>query len=96
MKQKEVVFHGNEPGGGIIGVSGLLLGLGALRGIDAVCLMGTTSGYLVDPKAAQAVLAVLSGISGYRSWHASIGRPGQGDGKNHRQAPRDGAGPGTL
>ena len=39
MKQKEVVFHENEPGGGIIGVSGLLLGMGALRGIDAVCLI---------------------------------------------------------
>ncbi|MCX9086617.1 MAG: PAC2 family protein, partial [Candidatus Methanoperedens sp.] len=29
------------------------------RGIDAACLMGVTSGYLVDPKSAQAVLKVL-------------------------------------
>ena len=64
MKQKEVIFHENEPGGGIIGVSGLLLGLGALRGIDVVCLMGVTSGYLVDPKAASEVLRILSGILG--------------------------------
>jgi len=64
MKQQGVVFHENEPGGGIIGVSGLLLGLGALRGMDAVCLMGVTSGYLVDPKAAQEVLRVLSRILG--------------------------------
>ena len=64
MKQQGVVFHENEPGGGIIGVSGLLLGLGALRGIDAICLMGMTSGYLVDPKAAQEVLKVLSRILG--------------------------------
>ncbi len=64
MKQQGVVFHENEPGGGIIGVSGLLLGLGALRGIDAICLMGMTSGYLVDPKAAQEVLKVLSHILG--------------------------------
>ncbi len=28
--------------------------------MDAACLMGETSGYLVDPKAAQAVLQVLS------------------------------------
>jgi len=35
MKQHEVIFHENEPGGGIIGVSGLLLGL-APAGIDAV------------------------------------------------------------
>ena len=64
MKQKEVVFQENEPGGGIIGVSGLLLGMGALRGIDAVCLMGVTSGYLVDPKAASEVLRILSAILG--------------------------------
>jgi uncharacterized protein (TIGR00162 family) len=59
MKRYDVVFHENEPGGGIIGVSGLLLGLGELRGIDAVCLMGVTSGYLVDPKSAQEVLRIL-------------------------------------
>lgn len=59
MKKHDVVFQENEPGGGIIGVSGLLLGLGALREMDAVCLMGVTSGYLVDPKAAQEVLRVL-------------------------------------
>jgi uncharacterized protein (TIGR00162 family) len=64
MKQHGVVFHENEPGGGIIGVSGLLLGMGALRNIDAICLMGVTSGYLVDPKAAQEVLRILSGILG--------------------------------
>ena len=64
MKQQGVVFHENEPGGGIIGVSGLLLGMGALRNIDAICLMGVTSGYLVDPKAAQEVLRILSGILG--------------------------------
>ncbi|OPX77038.1 MAG: PAC2 family protein [Methanosaeta sp. PtaB.Bin039] len=60
MKQNGVLFHEEEPGGGIIGVSGLLLGLGGLRDIEAVCLMGTTSGYLVDPKSAHAVLKVLS------------------------------------
>jgi len=60
MKGLGVVFQENEPGGGIVGVSGLLLGLGRLKGIDAVCLMGVTSGYLVDPKSAQEVLKVLS------------------------------------
>jgi len=60
MKEYGVVFQENEPGGGIIGVSGLLLGLGGLRGLDAVCLMGVTSGYLVDPKSAQEVLKILS------------------------------------
>jgi len=64
MKTQGVLFQENEPGGGIIGVSGLLLGLGALRGLDVICLMGVTSGYLVDPKAASEVLRVLSGILG--------------------------------
>jgi uncharacterized protein (TIGR00162 family) len=55
-----VTFDRNEPGGGIIGAAGLMLGLSALRGIDAVCLMGETSGYLVDPMSAANVLATLS------------------------------------
>jgi uncharacterized protein (TIGR00162 family) len=60
MKRYGVAFKENEPGGGIVGASGLLLGLGGLMGIDGICLMGETSGYLVDPKSAQAVLTVLS------------------------------------
>lgn len=66
MKSLGVMFHENEPGGGIIGVSGLLVGLGGLRGIEAVCLMGTTSGYLVDPKSAHEVLKVLSKALGIK------------------------------
>ncbi|MCF2165632.1 MULTISPECIES: proteasome assembly chaperone family protein [Halobacterium] len=54
-----VEFRSEEPAGGIVGSSGLLVGLGGKRGFDAACLMGETSGYLVDPKAAKAVLAVL-------------------------------------
>jgi len=64
LKGYGVEFKPNEPGGGIVGASGLLLGLGELRGIDAVCLMGVTSGYLVDPKSAQAVLKVLCNVLG--------------------------------
>lgn len=59
LKEYGAVFHENEPGGGIIGVSGLLVGLSRFRNIDAACLMGLTSGYLVDPKSAQEVLKVL-------------------------------------
>ncbi len=54
-----VEFRENEPAGGIVGVSGLLLGLGERRGYDAACLMGETSGYLVDPKSARAILEIL-------------------------------------
>jgi uncharacterized protein (TIGR00162 family) len=60
-----VEFREDEPAGGIVGVSGLLLGLGARRDIPAACLMGETSGYLVDPKSAQAVLEVLQAELGF-------------------------------
>jgi uncharacterized protein (TIGR00162 family) len=53
-------FSRNEPGGGIIGAAGLLLGLGRQHGMDGICLMGETSGYLVDPKSAASLLRVLT------------------------------------
>jgi uncharacterized protein len=53
-------FENAETGGMIVGASGLLLGLGALRGIEGICLMGETSGYIVDPKSADSLLSVLS------------------------------------
>jgi len=59
MTDAGVEFKENEPGGGIVGISGILLGLASLRSIDAICLMGVTSGYMVDPKSAQAVLEIL-------------------------------------
>lgn len=59
LSEAGVEFRGDEPAGGIVGVSGLLLGLGGRRGHDVACLMGETSGYLVDPKSAKAVLEVL-------------------------------------
>lgn len=62
MKEKGVVFSKGEPGSSIVGASGLLLGLGKIYGIPAVCLMGETSGYFVDPKGAEAVLRVLADI----------------------------------
>jgi proteasome assembly chaperone (PAC2) family protein len=62
MKESGVLFKRGEPGSGIVGASGLLLGLGMLRGMEGVCLMGETSGYFVDPKSARAVLEILTSI----------------------------------
>ena len=59
MKKFGVVFSRNDPGGGLIGASGLFLGLGRTFGMEGVCLMGETSGYFVDPRSAEAVLKVL-------------------------------------
>jgi hypothetical protein len=64
LREAGVDFREDEPAGGVVGVSGLLLGLGGRRGFEAACLMGETSGYLVDPKSARAVLAVLEDLLG--------------------------------
>jgi len=66
MKGIGVTFSKGEPGSGIVGASGLLLGMGKNVGIDAVCLMGETSGYFVDPKSAQAVLGILTKALGIK------------------------------
>jgi uncharacterized protein (TIGR00162 family) len=63
MKKHGAIFKKNEPGGGIVGASGLLLGLGQLRGLQGTCFMGETPGYLVDPKSAKAVLNILMKIT---------------------------------
>jgi len=56
-----VICKGRE-GGGIFGASGLLLGLGQMEGIEAICLMGETVGQVVDAKAARVLLSKLSKI----------------------------------
>ena len=45
--------------GGIIGASGLILGLGMSKNMKGVCLMGETPGYFIDAEASKAVLTVL-------------------------------------
>ncbi|MFC4358571.1 PAC2 family protein [Halobium salinum] len=67
-----VEFREDEPAGGIVGVSGLVLGLGERRGLKAACLMGETSGYLVDPKSARAVLEVLQERLGFEVDYESL------------------------
>ena len=62
MRKFGVVFSRNDPGGGLIGASGLFLGLGRLFGMEGVCLMGETSGYFVDPRSAEAVLRILTKV----------------------------------
>lgn len=46
-------------GNPIVGIAGLILGLARFKGIDAVCLLGETRGYVSDPKAAKSVLDIL-------------------------------------
>jgi len=67
-----VEFREDEPAGGIVGVSGLLLGLGERRDLPAACLMGETSGYLVDPMSARAVLEILTELLGFEVGYGSL------------------------
>ncbi|MFA6710882.1 MAG: proteasome assembly chaperone family protein [Candidatus Methanomethylophilaceae archaeon] len=64
LEENGVFFSPGEPGAGILGASGLLLGMGDINDIDAACLMGETSGYFVDHKSAIALLTVLESILG--------------------------------
>lgn len=64
LRQHGVRFEDDEPTGGIVGASGLFLGLGMERGMRGACLMGETSGYMVDPAAARVVLNVLGKVLG--------------------------------
>jgi uncharacterized protein (TIGR00162 family) len=50
--------------GGISGMNGLLIGIAALRGLEGACLLGETSGYVVDAGASKSVLEVLSRTMG--------------------------------
>lgn len=60
LKEHDVKLRSAD--GGIIGASGLLLGLGMSKGIDGVCLMGETPGYFIDADASKAVLITLIDI----------------------------------
>jgi len=54
-------FEAGSRVGTIVGASGLLLGLGAARGMKGICLLGETVGFPIipDPKSAEALLKVL-------------------------------------
>ena len=54
----------SSAGNPIVGTAGLLLGMAKFEGIDAICLLGETRGYLPDPKAAKSILTVLQRMLG--------------------------------
>ena len=59
---KEANIEIRSADGGIVGASGLLLGLGKLRKMSGACLMGETPGYFIDAEAAEAILEKLTSI----------------------------------
>ena len=58
LKEAEIGIRSND--GGIVGASGLFLGLGVRQGIEVICLMGETPGYFIDAESAEAILKKLS------------------------------------
>ena len=58
MKEADIEIRSND--GGIVGASGLLLGLAVRQGIHGSCLMGETPGYFIDAESAEAILNKLS------------------------------------
>lgn len=52
--------------GSITGMNGLVIGIAKLRNMKGMCLLGETSGYVVDAKASKAVLETLLAIIGIK------------------------------
>ena len=59
MKSRGVYSPRGKPGSGIVGASGLLLGLGKLYDIKAVCLMGRPLDISFDPKGVRRYSRIL-------------------------------------
>lgn len=65
---KEFEKHGIQQmnSGSITGMNGLIIGVGKRKNITGVCLLGETSGYVVDAVASKAVLETLAKILGLK------------------------------
>jgi uncharacterized protein (TIGR00162 family) len=46
--------------GGITGMNGIIIGMAPLHGMEGICLLGETSGYLIDAGASQSVLEAFA------------------------------------
>ena len=58
--------------GGITGMNGLIIGVAALHGLSGACLLGETSGYVIDAGASKAVIEVLEKVIGVSIDTASL------------------------
>ena len=53
-------------GGSITGMNGITIGIAKLRGLKGVCLLGETSGYVVDAKSSKSLLETLLSMIGMK------------------------------
>lgn len=59
-----VGFYPEEPQGGIVGAAAMFLAFGRDYGIPSACIMGETSGYIIDYRSARYVIHCLCAILG--------------------------------
>lgn len=64
MEKFGIGFYPGEPQGGIVGCAAILLSMGKAYDIDSICIMGETSGYVLDYKSAGKVISVLGELLG--------------------------------
>ena len=64
MEGYGIGFYPNEPQGVIVGCAAILISFGKAYGIDSVCIMGETSGYVLDHKSSNKIIAVLGKMLG--------------------------------
>jgi uncharacterized protein (TIGR00162 family) len=67
-KKYGINFNASDKVGYIVGATGLLLGLGAERNMNGICILGQTTGFpiVTDPRAAENVLTTLTKMLGLR------------------------------
>lgn len=59
LEKAGATFMPNEPRGGIVGAAAMFVSLANVYDIDAACIMGETSGFIIDSKSAKCVVDVL-------------------------------------
>ena len=76
---KEFSKHSVYPmnSGSITGMNGLLIGVGKRKNMTGVCLLGETSGYVVDAMASKSILETLAKILGLKIDMAGISKKAQ-------------------
>ena len=64
LEKYGIGFYEGEPAGGIVGAAAMFIALAQAYGIDAVSIIGETSGAILDHKSARCVVRAVLGILG--------------------------------
>ena len=64
LEKAGVGFYPGEPQGGIVGAAAMFLAFGKMYDIPSVCIMGETSGYIIDHRSAINVIHSMATLLG--------------------------------